>query len=56
VLLFPKLTGGAFGRKDGSEAYFNAEVSDDTAVANPLSVLPPEMAPFGVPKEELLLE
>ena len=56
ALLLPKLTGGTFGRKDSGRSHFDSKWSKKTARTQPLGVLPAKMAPFGVPKEQLLLQ
>jgi hypothetical protein len=56
AFLFAKLTGGAFGSLDSSGPHLDAKGPEQSTAANPLGVLPPEMSPLGVPREQALLQ
>jgi hypothetical protein len=56
AFLFVKLAGSAFGRMHSGRSHLNSKRSKEATPSNPLSVLPSEMAPLGVPTEKALLE
>jgi hypothetical protein len=55
-LLFAKLAGGTFRGVDGSGPHLDAQLPKEPTPADPLGVLPPQMAPFGMPEKKALLE
>jgi hypothetical protein len=54
--LFAKLAGGTFGSLNGGGPHFNAKRAKQAAAAEPLGVLETKVTPFGVPREEALLQ
>ena len=55
-LLIAKMAGSTFGRMHSCEPHIYTQCPKEATSSNPLSVLPPNMAPLCVPMEETLLE
>ena len=56
TFLIDKLPGSTFGRMHSCGIHIDTQDPKEDTPSNPLSVLPPDMYPIGVPTEEALLE